>query len=50
LCATFRISWHELEGLLAVIGEGDREYASDEILGREIGGSDRLGRVRIVYR
>lgn len=49
LCTIFRISWPELEKYLIVIGEGEREFARDEILGRDLAGLDRLGRVRIIY-
>jgi len=50
LCTMFRLSWKELERKLIEVGEGDYEYASEERLGQDAGRTDRIGRVRIIYR
>lgn len=51
LCTMFRLSWRELERKLIEVGEGDYEHASEERIAAEGGArTDRLGRVRIIYR
>lgn len=51
LCTMFRLSWRELERKLIEVGEGDYQHASEERIAAEGGArTDRLGRVRIIYR